>query len=54
VSKHDSTRKIAAKTVSLERARRVCATLRQEGSLAQVPCAVLLLANRLLESLKSR
>gem|GEM_PF-5385536 len=54
MSRHNSTHEIAAETVSLERARRVCVMLRQEGILAQAPCAVSLLADRLLESLKLR
>jgi hypothetical protein len=54
MSKSDPTRKIAAKTASLEQARRVCAALREERNLAQAPSAVLLLATRLLESLNLR
>ena len=51
VRKLDAVAEIVTVTASLERARLICALLRQEGILARSPQAVLHLADRLTESL---
>ena len=50
----DLTRAIIDETRSLERARRICAMLREERALGRTPYAVAYLAERLLKSLSLR